>query len=1264
MIDNKNHIVSKEFYKKVLNKAMREAGPKYTPGIEKGAPNLEISELVFAFEILGRTQRFYEYLQSLTDELKNNSNSDYCFSKMSEFKSNITKSRLKRLYENINKLIIRLKVASEKYSLIEDIDFNSIYSISKRCTKTIQDIRSLLYQKRTNEKTSDRDRLEKINNLIDVFREIYKIVDKIKNFCDGTEVRLANIPLLLLLGEAGIGKTHFLCDIAKKRLNEDYPTIIMLGHHFQQFTDLEIQIVKLLTIDISFKEFIQKLNRQALKTKRRCLIIIDAINEGDNKAWKKNLNSFIKQIENYKGLGFVISCRTPFEKIIIPKRPKPKLTRLLHPGFREIEFDAQAVFFKYYKIPTPDVPPLIPEFSNPLFLKLFCKSLEKATIRKKHKQIQEITSGQKGMNYIFEFFIKERGKHIEKSFKLPRNYCWNNVFKKIAEKMAESERGWLSKKELKDLLFIEKSNLFINKLITEGMLLETLEWEEGKRELIESIRFPYQKFSDHIISRYLLEKYLNVSTEKEIEQSIDKDTPLGSFFRKEKNLIRNAGIIEALMIEFPTRIKKKGELFDYLNMEKIPGVLVEAFINGLIWRDPEYINNSTSKSISRILEYDYFKNELLDILVALATKPKHPYNAEKLSRYLKGLEMNKRDLFWSEFLRKQSQHNSIYRVLSWIEMTKAQITKIEYAQMYIIILMWILTSTNRSLRGRATRAIYYLGCKYPDIIFKLTIKNLEINDPYVPERMLAASYGVAMALHNDLNNLNFRKNILPKFAMNLYESMFEKKAPYSTTHILMRDYARHTIEIALLHNGELLKENQKKRIRPPFKDGGIRKWGCEEDRNAREYRDGICPFGTDFNNYTIGRLIPKRGNYDFKNPEYIEVKSNMWWRIYSLGYSLEQFGEIDKQIARNDFTFSRTNNSGKTERYGKKYCWVAFYEIAGYRKDKGLLKEEENEAGKRIYDIDIDPSFPEKPQELKIIEKNYLEGKPKVLTEWIEKGPIPDISDYLNLDKINEIAGPWVLLNGLISQESYDSKRGIFIFLRGFLIKEKDIEKFNRHREKITVEGRSLPEPEEDDYAFEGEIPWCDTFSYTEYPKEIEIPTGKKMQKKVPIIIIKEKVFLKSGEVIKKIGNYSSEELKKGYSEREEEITMKFDVEIPIRSFRYIVKEGRSVYVLSKELSSELDLHIEPQYFNMLDNKCKKASIVLQIGDSWHNGKDLIYLRKDLLKIYLKKKNMQLVWIVWGQREFKSKNNEGLEEFSEKHKHYKVFGPHFSIFKL
>ena len=42
----------------------------------------------------------------------------------------------------------------------------------------------------------------------------------------------------------------------------------------------------------------------------------------------------------------------------------------------------------------------------------------------------------------------------------------------------------------------------------------------------------------------------------------------------------------------------------------------------------------------------------------------------------------------------------------------------------------------------------------------------------------------------------------------------------------------------------------------------------------------------------------------------------------------------------------------------------------------------------------------------------------------------------------------------------------------------------------------------------------------------------------------------------------------------------------------------------------------------------KKASIRLQLGDYWYNVIELIYLRKDLLKKYLKEKNKQLVWII------------------------------------
>jgi hypothetical protein len=49
------------------------------------------------------------------------------------------------------------------------------------------------------------------------------------------------------------------------------------------------------------------------------------------------------------------------------------------------------------------------------------------------------------------------------------------------------------------------------------------------------------------------------------------------------------------------------------------------------------------------------------------------------------------------------------------------------------------------------------------------------------------------------------------------------------------------------------------------------------------------------------------------------------------------------------------------------------------------------------------------------------------------------------------------------------------------------------------------------------------------------------------------------------------------------------------------------------------------------------------------------YMRKDLLDKFLREKAMDLVWGVWGERRFKSRNNVGLDEFAKKHKSYKVF---------
>src|SRR3990170_7819933 len=101
---NIDHIIRRDFYEKVVSKAIHEAGPKYTPGLEKGAPNLEIEELVFAFDIMGRTRKFYEHLRSLAEELEKESRLNYSISKISEMKLDINMKSLQGFREGIENL--------------------------------------------------------------------------------------------------------------------------------------------------------------------------------------------------------------------------------------------------------------------------------------------------------------------------------------------------------------------------------------------------------------------------------------------------------------------------------------------------------------------------------------------------------------------------------------------------------------------------------------------------------------------------------------------------------------------------------------------------------------------------------------------------------------------------------------------------------------------------------------------------------------------------------------------------------------------------------------------------------------------------------------------------------------------------------------------------------------------------------------------------------------------------------------------------------
>ena len=124
--------------------------------------------------------------------------------------------------------------------------------------------------------------------------------------------------------------------------------------------------------------------------------------------------------------------------------------------------------------------------------------------------------------------------------------------------------------------------------------------------------------------------------------------------------------------------------------------------------------------------------------------------------------------------------------------------------------------------------------------------------------------------------------------------------------------------------------------------------------------------------------------------------------------------------------------------------------------------------------------------------------------------------------------------------------------------------------------------------------------------------------------------------------------------------TCVFNAFVPVRYneweyYHSSVNPDQSVLVPAKEIAESLDLCSQPQTFDLYEKNGDRASITIYWGEPWHTNHQLIFLRQDLLDRYLRENKLQLIWLVWGERQFKSERNEGLEEFAKEHLPYKAF---------
>lgn len=1100
--------------------------------------------------------------------------------------------------------------------------------------------------------------LDATNALYDM-RMGHKLLDEVEDFL--------SIGLVAVLADAGGGKTQLSAAITTSEKTK--PAGIFLHgrnlHRGQNLNDL----AKTYTLNgkpiESFEQLLAALDAAAKRYCCRLPVVIDGLNEAENpKDWRAPLASLEQTVKSYPNVLVICTLRTgehkrkrsigvndshanTRESFAVMALPMG-IRRIESEGFGADTEEAIAKYFSHFNIDADDAEIPMEFLEHPLTLRIFCQVTNPS-----RQSIVHVHYFPASLTSLFEKYLESSAQRIAELPNLSYSYSEDDVLKILhyfGQMLWEQGAREIKEEDLINAAGYSRKpwqSSIINLLVQEGLIFRN----PGETPYDYVITPAYDALGGFMIARSLLQT--NVRDRSFNWFRLSKTIDL--FVHEDQSHPLALDIFRALVSLTPVRTRQQ-------LWRVAPENLRNAALLFAIELDPQYLDSETVEALRLFFAENPEKRfRFFSRIFSTRAVVEHPLNSEFLDKILRSItSVGERDLSWSEWIR-QSREKRLADVIALEKKWELHVDRKESDRLKLKWLMWHLTSTDRELRDIVTRALYWFGRKAPSVLFDETIKSLDINDPYIPERMLAASYGVAMAHQGNFEYASFTSHELSRFAREVYNSIFSEGAPYKTTHILLREYAMRIVELTNFYDSTFFSDEEMTRATPPFQMADFDQWGMKDD----PVYPASSPFRMDFENYTIGRLVPNRSNYDYEHAGYKATKARILWRIEQLGWFSGNFDQIDRQIVE-DQNWGRTDlEPKKIDRYGKKYSWIAYFEISGLLHDLKLIDRTHDR--ERIADVDIDPSFPTQVQKAIFFDGNLLGSADLKVVDWISTEAQIDMSPYLRADKIGENDGPWVTLDGYIGQTDKRLGRRSFCFVRSFIVKNIIAEEFLKYLSHQDIGGRWVPEKPSVYYTFAGEIPWCTTYSESgeinfSFVKNEKIVKVEKTHdelylddRKLNISkfdLISRKIFgtsLENRDVnvlseadIERIEvrqvPFEADELQQEFAEYE---AIMPGCDFEWERYHSVTNDSGHAVILTKEIADDLNLINRAQEFDLFTKEGTRAT--LNISDhsgDFYNQQSFFFLREDLLQLYLKKNDSTLIWIIWGERQYSSRRDD------------------------
>lgn len=1198
------------WFRDQCKQAIIDLGKRYTPEL-----NFEL-ETINIFEGLGKTHDFKSLITKQYDDFLIKGKK--ILNKKEETK--VPVESLEKQFDDLSKIYSQIDFVSNL-----EIPFNKFEDNLLAITKLTEEIEKhyLSEERKIQEEKKDYNFYHKFGSELRLIREFENSINNFKNLVNGAICQLANNPYLVLDGDAGIGKSHMFGDIISKRLQDNYESIFLLGQHFISDDNPWNQIFNKLQINTTTKDFLKTLDERAKKSQKRIVIFIDAINEGRGKYfWNDNIKSFVQEIKEYKNLGLALSIRSSYKNVILPKDEIKALGVVNYTlfGFRNKEYEASKLFFNNYNIQLPNVPLLHPEFQNPLFLKLFCEGISKSGQNKIPDGIQGITS-------IIDFFVKNVNDILSNPKRFDYSTGLNLVNKSISaiiqfkidnnveyvdyEKAIEVIEETISK-------FVSKKGTFLDELISEGIFSKNLFWKQ-KDEYEEGIYLAYERFEDHLLCKYLIEK------NSDLDLGFKKGGNLFKYVEKENDLYYYQGLIDAFSIQIPEKTGK--EFFEFIPHLKDNYSIIESFVESLLWRKVETIDERSKDYVDNfVFVYEGTFDLFWENILSVASVPEHYFNAYSLHEYLMAFSMADRDAQWTELLKyKYNDESAVKRLIdwSWNEADRDYISD-ESIKLSGITLAWFHTSTNRQLRDCSTKALVSLLQNRLNVLIEVLKMFEKVNDPYVYERLFAVAYGCALRTN--------QKEALQELSEYIFETIFNKVGEIYP-HVLLRDYARGVIEYTNYLGFELKIDAYK--IRPPYRSDfedefptdedidnefdpkeegywGKEKWGNTAILMSMGVEHGRHSYG-DFGRYTFQSAL-RSWSVNSNTLSNLAIK----WIFDKYGYDPKKHGEFDRDIGS-----GRGRDSIPNERIGKKYQWLALYEMVArvsdnYKKNErwGFDTEiEESYQGPwNPYIRDIDPTIlikdtaqfnEDDPLDFWWSNKNEFSWNNSNV-EWVKKSDDLPLGENI-INFIDKEGNEWLVLEGYpewaepkkIGEDKWDyAHKRLWFQVRSYIVKDEEFDKFQQWSEKQDFMGRWMPESRDRYEIFNREYYWSPAYEYF----KIEYSEGEEENN------INDK---KTGEFIA-------------------------SVIIPVESYRWEEEFDKSKDGAISFLKPSLDLFkgMKLQYSNKEGEFTNIENEIVCFDTSVnHSSRSNFLIKKNPFLEYLQENKLKVMWTVLGEKQ-------------------------------